>query len=70
LGFVPSHKPEFVILILADEPRGSHWGSEVCGPAFGAIASKAMLHLRLREGTRAPAPSPALMSPPKLAKAE
>jgi cell division protein FtsI/penicillin-binding protein 2 len=70
LGFVPSRNPEFVILILADEPRGSHWGSEVCGPAFGAIASKAMLHLRLREGTRAPAPSPALMSPPKVAKAE
>ncbi|HEX8236315.1 MAG TPA: penicillin-binding protein 2 [Abditibacteriaceae bacterium] len=70
MGFVPSRNPEFVILILADEPHGSHWGSEVCGPAFGAIASKAMLHLRLRQGTRAPAPSPALMSPPELARAE
>jgi hypothetical protein len=50
---------------MADEPRGSHWGSEVCGPPFATIATKAMLHLRLREGTAAPAPSQALMEPKK-----
>lgn len=64
VGFVPSRKPEFVILVMADEPHGSHWGSEVCGPAFGEIASKAMLHLRLRDGTSAPAPVAALMKKP------
>ena len=65
VGFLPSRKPEYVVLILADEPHGSHWGSEVCGPAFASIAQKAMLHLRLREGTSAPAPSPSLMKLPE-----
>ncbi len=65
VGFVPSHNPKFVILVMADEPHGSHWGSEVCGPVFTDIAIEAMRLLRLREGTIAPAPSPALMTRPK-----
>jgi hypothetical protein len=51
-------------LIVADEPRGSHWGSEVCGPAFAKIAEKAMLRLRLTEGANAPAPQAKFMQPP------
>jgi cell division protein FtsI/penicillin-binding protein 2 len=65
VGFVPANKPQFVILVMADEPHGSHWGSEVCGPAFNDIANRAMLHLRLKEGASAPAPSAALMVRPK-----
>jgi stage V sporulation protein D (sporulation-specific penicillin-binding protein) len=65
VGFVPTQKPEFVILVMADEPHGSHWGSEVCGPAFTGIAEKAMLRLRLQEGVEAPAPDAALMEKPK-----
>jgi cell division protein FtsI/penicillin-binding protein 2 len=65
VGMVPTKKPEFVILVMADEPHGSHWGSEVCGPAFTGIAEKAMLRLRLEEGAAAPAPDPALMEKPK-----
>jgi cell division protein FtsI/penicillin-binding protein 2 len=61
VGFVPSKNPRFVILVMADEPRGSHWGSEVCGPAFADIATESMRLLRLREGTNAPAPDPKLM---------
>lgn len=65
VGLVPTEKPEFVILVMADEPHGSHWGSEVCGPAFTGIAEKAMLRLRLELGANAPAPNPALMTRPK-----
>jgi stage V sporulation protein D (sporulation-specific penicillin-binding protein) len=61
-GFVPSVNPEFAVIVLADEPHGSHWGSEVCGPAWAEIASKAMLHLRLKQGASAPAPDPSLMT--------
>lgn len=64
VGFVPMQKPEFVILVMADEPHGSHWGSEVCGPAFTGIAEKAMLRLRLEEGAAAPAPNANLMEKP------
>jgi cell division protein FtsI/penicillin-binding protein 2 len=70
IGFLPSRKPEFVILVMADEPHGSHWGSEVCGPAFASIASSAMLQLRLRKGAFAPAPIPALLKRPKIDHAE
>jgi stage V sporulation protein D (sporulation-specific penicillin-binding protein) len=65
VGFVPANKPQFVILVMADEPRGSHWGSEVCGPAFDKIANQCMLQLRLKEGAAAPAPSADLMVRPK-----
>jgi len=65
VGFLPAKKPEFVILVMADEPHGSHWGSEVCGPAYTEIAAQAMLHLRLRNGVNAPAPAPSLMERPK-----
>jgi cell division protein FtsI/penicillin-binding protein 2 len=61
VGAIPAQKPEFVILVMADEPRGSHWGSEVCGPAYTAIAEKAMLRLRLQKGALAPAPDANLM---------
>ena len=50
-----------VVLVMADEPHGSHWGSEVCGPAFADIATESMRLLRLREGTNAPAPNPLLV---------
>ena len=69
VGFVPAKNPRFVILVMADEPQGSHWGSEVCGPAFADIATESMRLLRLREGTSAPAPNPALMER-RVAKAE
>jgi cell division protein FtsI/penicillin-binding protein 2 len=65
VGFVPANRPEFVIVVMADEPKGSHWGSEVCGPAFNDIANKSMLRLRLEEGASAPAPIAALMHRPK-----
>ena len=43
VGFLPSRKPEFVILVMADEPASGRWGSTVCGPSYTEIASRAML---------------------------
>lgn len=65
VGATPVENPEFVTLIVADEPRGSHWGSEVCGPAYTAITESAMLRLRLQKGAEAPAPDAELMERPK-----
>lgn len=64
VGFLPSSHPEYVIAVMADEPHASHWGSEVCGPAFTDIAQTAMLQLRLAHGAAAPAPQAALMTRP------
>jgi cell division protein FtsI/penicillin-binding protein 2 len=65
-GFLPYDpngkiKPRYVIAIMADEPKASHWGGETCGPPFQQIAEQAMVAMRLEEGTSAPAPNPALM---------
>ena len=68
VGFLPMDKPKYVIAVMADEPHGSHWGSEVCGPAFTDIAQEAMLAMRLEEGADAPKPDPSLMERPKPAK--
>lgn len=65
VGAIPANNPEFVILVMADEPHGSHWGSEVCGPAYTGIAENAMLQLRLQKGVEAPSPNPLLMVQPK-----
>lgn len=61
VGATPAKDAEFVTLIMADEPRGSHWGSEVCGPAYAAITEAAMLRLRLQKGAAAPVPDENLM---------
>lgn len=68
VGFLPMDKPKYVIAVMADEPRGSHWGSEVCGPAFTDIAREAMLAMRLEEGADAPRPDANLMKPPQSKK--
>ena len=64
-GYIPAKNPKYVIVVVADEPRGSHWGSEVCGPPWAEIAGKAMLRLRLREGASAPAPDPTWLKLPQ-----
>ncbi len=65
LGFLPMNQPKYVVAVMADEPHGSHWGSEVCGPAFTQIAEEAMVAMRLNEGASAPKPDMALMERPE-----
>ncbi len=42
IGFVPADKPAFVLLIMADEPEGSHYGGVVAAPTFRRIAKKTL----------------------------
>jgi cell division protein FtsI/penicillin-binding protein 2 len=65
VGFLPMDKPKYVIAVMADEPKSSHWGSETCGPAFTAIAQEAMVSMRLEGGADAPKPNMALMERPE-----
>ena len=68
VGFLPQDKPQYVVAIMADEPKSSHWGSETCGPAFTQIAEEAMVAMRLEQGADAPRPNPALMERPEAPK--
>ncbi len=42
IGIVPADKPEYVILVKVDRPRGDYYGSIVAGPAFRALAGKVL----------------------------
>jgi len=41
-GFVPAGAPEVAITVLIDEPKETHYGGEVAGPAFRRIAKRAL----------------------------
>lgn len=38
VGLVPASKPEFVVMVMVDEPRGGYYGGTVAAPAFRDIA--------------------------------
>jgi cell division protein FtsI/penicillin-binding protein 2 len=46
IGMVPTVNPRLVILVVVDDPKGSHWGATWAAPAFKEIGQKAMWYLR------------------------
>ena len=52
MGFLPAEDPSLVILVVVDEPKGSHYGGVVAAPIFKAIAEQSLSIL----GIRRPAP--------------
>ena len=47
VGLVPARKPELVIMVMVDEPRGSIYGGAVAAPAFKQIARFNLEHLEI-----------------------
>ncbi len=47
IGFAPADSPRIVILVMIDNPKGSHWGSVVAAPVFQKIAKKALRYLNV-----------------------
>jgi stage V sporulation protein D (sporulation-specific penicillin-binding protein) len=47
VGFLPARQPQLAILVVADEPKGSYYGSQVCAPVFREIAEKSMIRLKM-----------------------
>ncbi len=47
VGFVPADNPRFVMLVMADEPQGSHYGGVVSAPTFSRIAEKTLRYLNV-----------------------
>ncbi len=45
IGFAPADSPRIVILVMIDNPKGSHWGSVVAAPVFQKIAKKVLRYL-------------------------
>jgi stage V sporulation protein D (sporulation-specific penicillin-binding protein) len=42
VGIVPADKPEYVILVKIDRPRGAYYGSIVAGPVFRELARRVL----------------------------
>ncbi|MDJ0781682.1 MAG: penicillin-binding protein 2 [Desulfosarcinaceae bacterium] len=47
LGFAPAEAPALAILVVVDEPRKSHYGGQVAGPAFRTIAQETLHYLNV-----------------------
>ncbi len=46
-GFVPADNPKFILIVIADEPKGSHYGGTVAAPAFKNIATKTLRYFNI-----------------------
>jgi len=47
IGFVPAENPRLALLVLLDEPKGSHYGGVVAAPIFREVAKQALLRLAI-----------------------
>jgi cell division protein FtsI (penicillin-binding protein 3) len=54
MGFVPVDNPALVVLVVVDEPRGSHYGGVVAAPVFKGIAEQSLAILGIRRMGPAP----------------
>jgi cell division protein FtsI (penicillin-binding protein 3) len=47
VGLVPASKPELVVMVMVDEPRGGYYGGTVAAPAFREIARFNLQYLEI-----------------------
>lgn len=47
VGFLPLTDPRAVILVVVDEPKGTHWGATVAAPVFQQVAREAMWRMKV-----------------------
>jgi len=65
VGFIPAVDPEYMILVMVDEPEPNHYGGVVAAPAVREVAMKSLAYLgRMPETVKLgqdqkPAPQPA-----------
>ena len=46
-GLIPASKPELVVMVMVDEPRGGYYGGDVAAPAFRDIARFNLQYLEI-----------------------
>jgi len=45
IGYLPADDPQIVLMVVVDEPKGSHYGGVVAAPTFKSIAEQTLLIL-------------------------
>ena len=58
VGFLPLTDPRVVILVVVDEPKGTHWGATVAAPVFQQVAREAMWRMKVAPDGLAKPPVP------------
>jgi cell division protein FtsI (penicillin-binding protein 3) len=67
VGFVPSRRPVFTILVVVDTPRaGTYYGGSVAAPIFKRIAEAALQHVGVPSTINPPPPVIVTASTPTL----
>jgi cell division protein FtsI (penicillin-binding protein 3) len=56
IGFAPLPKPRITVLVQIDEPKGVHYGGDVCAPFFQKIAQETLLQLHVPPDSNLPLP--------------
>jgi cell division protein FtsI (penicillin-binding protein 3) len=47
VGFAPAERPQLLVAVMVDEPKGDIYGGTVAGPAFKDITNYALTNLRI-----------------------
>lgn len=69
VGMVPADNPEYLVLVVVDEPETSHFGGVVAAPAFKEVMTKTLAYAGTLPDTNKPDPE-ALAEAEPPAKAE
>jgi stage V sporulation protein D (sporulation-specific penicillin-binding protein) len=48
IGFAPLKNPQIISLVIIDDPKGTYWGSTVCGPVFKEVVKYSLRYLNVR----------------------
>jgi cell division protein FtsI/penicillin-binding protein 2 len=48
IGFAPLRDPQIIALVIVDDPKGTYWGSTVCGPVFKEVVEYSLRYLNVR----------------------
>ena len=54
VGFAPAQRPALAVLVVVDEPEGSHYGGIVAAPAFKQIIKESLGYLNIAPGDGLP----------------
>jgi cell division protein FtsI (penicillin-binding protein 3) len=57
VGFAPVSEPRLAVIVVIDEPQGSHYGGVVAAPAFQRIMEKGLSYLHVPPDAKEQAPT-------------
>lgn len=66
VGFAPADKPEIVVYVAVDNPKGIQFGGVVAAPIVGKIIDDSLRHLQVEKRKKQIAPEKDPLAPPKI----